>query len=516
MSQSILQKLRETFAAEADGIMARLEELLHAMKPGEPNTEGINALFRAAHTLKGSALAVELQQLGELAHVVEELFLRWRDKKTVPNSAQINWALGAVEMLASELKQGLNGDGAAGLDTASSSVGDSRQSVSVPIERLDDLLDLVGELIIARGQAGTVLSSPTPNVEQLRAGHEASALHYKDLQERIMRLRLVPFGPSLRRLDHMSRDVAAKLGKKVKFESDAFESELDAAIIDGLKDPLMHMVRNSVDHGVETPNVRREAGKEETGTIRIEVKQEGGFLEIRLIDDGAGVNRAALAKKASLGGADVSPEALTDKQMCDLIFQAGFSTAEVVTDVSGRGVGMDVVRDSVEKLRGSISLKTQEGRGTEFLIRVPLALAIMNGFRFGVGERSFVTPADAVVECVQDRGLSQGGERLVELRGVSTPRLGLRRILKIDGAPPNHPSLLLVKHSSGPVAIEVDQLFGEEQTVIKGLGPFFRSVGAVAGSTVLGSGEVAMILDVHRIIDETIANDQALDGVSGV
>ena len=317
---------------------------------------------------------------------------------------------------------------------------------------------------------------------------------------------MVPIGPSFHQHVRTVRDVGAAQGKQARLVVEGEDVEVDTAVVEWVRDPLTHMVRNALDHGIESPEARRTAGKDPVGRVVLRAFHEAGAMVIQVSDDGAGLDRERIARKAAaLGLAD--PARMTDDDVARVVFEPGFSTAEKVTELSGRGVGMDVVRRNVEALRGSVSIDSVEGRGTSVTIRVPLTLAIIQGFKVGVAGEVYILPLDAVVECIElprDETAAGAPSGIVSLRGKPLPYLRLRRLFGIGGEPPARENVVVVRHGAHDAGIAVDALHGESSTVIKPLGTMFKGLPGVAGSSILGNGRVALILDVPGLLRETL------------
>jgi two-component system chemotaxis sensor kinase CheA len=499
--------IRVTFFAEADELLLRLEGDLEALEGADDRGETIAALFRNAHTLKGSALVAGVRPIGELAHVLEELFSRWRDGKLQPTPPQITWARQSLDMLRDSVRIEVLGGSAAQADTGANGEGAQGTFLRVELAKLNAIADTIGELSLARSQERALVSSlPMEFRTDLADAYEASDRHYRDLYERSLRLRLVSFEALFTSLSRAAQQVARKLGKSVTVQSVGAELEVDAAIVANLKDPLMHMIRNAVDHGIESPEARSLAGKPATGEVKIVARRAGGNVVIELSDDGKGLDHARILQKARERGQDLSLAQLTEDMLANLIFEAGFSTAATVTDVSGRGVGMDVVRSNVQQMRGEIRVRSKSGAGSTFEIQVPLALALVQGFQVGVGRNCFVLPADAVECCLDAAAVelvnkkANSGE-CISYQGQWIPLVRLGRTLGLPESLVERESAIVVRTSGELVAFCVDRLGGEQQTVVRTLGPMFQSIQSVSGATVLGNGEVALLLDIPRVVE---------------
>ena len=370
--------------------------------------------------------------------------------------------------------------------------------VKVSAEKLDRLVDLVGELVIAGATAhaqaasgSTALLEATVTVNKL----------VEEIRDNALSLRMVQIGETFNRFRRIVRDVSLELGKAIELEIHGADTELDKSIVEKLSDPLMHIVRNSIDHGIESVEVRRGRGKPESGTLALHAYHETGSIIIEVSDDGGGLNKDRILAKAIERGLVKEGAALSDQEIINLIFEPGFSTADAVSNLSGRGVGMDVVRRNIDDLRGTIEVETEEGLGTTLRMRLPLTLAIIDGFRVEVAGVSYVVPLDVVIECLDLAPFLQSEENhLVNLRGEVLPFLRLREVFRVPGDYPSRERVVVIQYGDRRAGIVVDRLLGEFQTVIKPLGKLFRGAQGIGGSTILGTGEVALILDVAQIV----------------
>jgi two-component system chemotaxis sensor kinase CheA len=304
-------------------------------------------------------------------------------------------------------------------------------------------------------------------------------------------------------------DLARDLGKKVELTIEGAETELDKTVIDQLGDPLMHLIRNSMDHGIEAPERRAAAGKSPTATIHLSARHSGASVLIAVKDDGAGIDREAVRSRAIERGLTTADAELSDQQIFSFIFEAGFSTAKQVTDVSGRGVGMDVVRQRVDSLRGSIDVTSKPGAGTTVTLRLPLTLAIIDGLLVTVGDASFVLPLASTLECIEltSTDVEQAnGKHVANVRGEIVPYIRLRRYFAVGTPRPEREQIMIVESEEGRCGLVVDQVLGDCQTVIRNLGRLYRHVQVISGATILGDGTVALILDPQRLVQEAVAS----------
>jgi two-component system chemotaxis sensor kinase CheA len=379
--------------------------------------------------------------------------------------------------------------------------GEAARFIRVPADKLDRLITLVGELVIANSASST-LARGRADVPLQEAAATVDGL-VEEIREEALHLRMVQVGETFHRFDRVVRDVSRELGKEIGLGISGGETELDKSMVDQINDPLTHLVRNSIDHGIEDKATRLAAGKPARGEVRLHAYHDSGSVVIEVSDDGRGLDRDKLLKKGRERGLVDADETLTDQEIMSLIFEPGFSTAAKVTNLSGRGVGMDVVRRNIHELRGSVSLASVVGQGTKVIIRLPLTLAIIHGFLVRVGSSRYVVPLDTVFECielpVECRERPPGGDFL-NLRGQVLPLLRLRDAFKLGGRATGRQNVVVLSSGGQRAGLVVDQLLGERQTVIKPLGKLFAAVPGIGGSTVLGSGEVALILDVPSLI----------------
>ncbi|MBS0369377.1 MAG: chemotaxis protein CheA [Proteobacteria bacterium] len=369
--------------------------------------------------------------------------------------------------------------------------------IRVPADKLDHLINLVGELVIA-GAATSLLAHKRSDGELIESSSLLTRL-VEEIRDASLQLRTVQIGETFNRFHRLVRDACKDLGKDVELVISGGETELDKSIVEKIGDPLMHLVRNSLDHGIEAPAVREAAGKNQRGTLLLNAYHDAGNIVIEVADDGAGLNRDKILAKAIERGL-VDPDThLSDREIYDLIFAPGLSTADQVTNLSGRGVGMDVVRRNLQALRGTINVSSQAGQGTRLTLRLPLTLAIIDGFLVVSANRSYVIPLDAVVECVE-RPEAEHERNYFNLRGQVLPSVCLRESFSLAGKRPARESVVVVQYAGQRAGIVVDRLAGELQAVIKPLGAIFRHLQGIGGSTILGSGEVALILDIPALI----------------
>ena len=378
-------------------------------------------------------------------------------------------------------------------------------TLRVSVEKVDQLINLVGELVITQAMLAQTSTRMDPALyQQMATGLADLDRNTRDLQESVMSIRMIPMSMVFSRFPRMLRDLAAKLGKKVEFATLGEATELDKGMVEKITDPLTHLVRNSCDHGIELPAERRAKGKPETGTITLAASHQGSSIVIEVRDDGKGLNREALISKARERGLD-APDSMTDSEVWGLIFAPGFSTAEVVTDVSGRGVGMDVVKRNITALGGTVEINSAEGHGMSVKVRLPLTLAIMDGMSVGVGGECYILPLASVVESFQVTASSLrtigGSGRVVQVRDEYMPVVDLEQVFDVPRLERGEGNgIMVVVESEGQrAALMVDVLLGQQQVVVKNLEANYRRVSDVSGATIMGDGRVALILDVASL-----------------
>ena len=381
---------------------------------------------------------------------------------------------------------------------------EAETSIRVAVEKVDALINLVGELVITQAMLKQVSHALDPvHAEQLFAGLDLLERNTRDLQEAVIGVRMLPVDAVFRRFPRLVRDLSSRLGKHVRLRTIGEGTELDKGLIEKIADPLVHLVRNSIDHGLEMPDVRRDAGKDETGTITLAASHQGGHIVIEVSDDGRGLNRDKILSKALERGLSV-PDNPTDAQVWDLIFQPGFSTADAVTDLSGRGVGMDVVRRNIQALGGEVQLESKAGNGTRVLIRLPLTLAILDGMTVSVAGETLILPLAYVLEALQpqpeDVRTMAGEGRVLRVRGEYLPILSLSEYYGFGGRTKDDSLVVVVEGDGQKIALEVDELVGQQQVVVKNIENNYRRISGVSGATILGDGRVSLIVDIGGLV----------------
>lgn len=530
-----LEILKQEFLRESDEGLTAMEEALLVLEAHPEDSEALATVFRVAHTMKGNAGIVNFDGVAQLTHVLEDLLEKVR-KKTLPVSAGlVTTLLAVVDFLRRLIPEAAAGNEAAsekerksfekrlrsfkgGKPASQAPLPDSSLGISaayrttslrVDVEKLDRMLNLSGEIAIARGRLTEMLEhADRYSRDEILEAHRFADRSYLDLQEQVIKVRMVPVGPVFRQLNRTVRDLALSQGKQARLVIEGADVEVDMTVMEHLRDPLSHMLRNAVDHGLEPTAERAAEGKAPAGTIHLGASHESGGIVIRLADDGRGLDRGKIMEQARLRGLSAAPEKLPDAELLRMIFEPGFSTAAKVTEVSGRGVGMDVVRRNIEALHGSISVESLAGKGTTLTVRLPLTLALIQGFGVSVGDETYIIPLDAVIECldlphdVADTGSREG---YLNLSGVPLPYLRLRHVFGVDGVPPKRAGVVVVRHGTTQAGLVVDGLLGESLTVIKPLGALFKTVPGVSGSAILGTGRVALILDVAGLLQHALS-----------
>lgn len=382
-------------------------------------------------------------------------------------------------------------------------------SLRVPAEKLDQFVDLVGELVTVQARLSEMaarrddpeISAVSEEVERLTSA----------LRENSMNIRMTPIRGTFEKFRRLVHDLARELGKDVELTIEGAETELDKTVVDQLSDPLMHLIRNSMDHGLETAQVRAALGKRTTGTVHLAARHSGASVLVCVSDDGGGINAESVRQKAIERGLIAADDTLSESDIYSLLFEPGFSTAEKITDISGRGVGMDVVRQHVEGLRGTIEVTSERGKGTCFTLRLPLTLAIIDGLLVSVDGALFVLPLASTLECIEltKEDIRRANEKhLVNVRGEIVPYIRLREYFQKSANRPAIEQIMIVETGDGHYGLVVDQVLGDCQTVIKNLGRFYRHVQFVSGATILGNGNVALILDPQRLMQEALRTMQ--------
>jgi two-component system chemotaxis sensor kinase CheA len=537
------EKIVAAFLAESEEGLERTEQHLIAAETDPGNLELLDEMFRVAHTIKGNASALDFPQLAGFAHVIEDLLEALRKQELAISREVISLLLHGVDALRAlvpaaaegndrlspsheELKKAIASH-ASGLETPAPEAALSSEQVSSPravpgstppgarnrtlrvdTDKLDRMLNLSGEIAIAQGRLRRMIDDLKSDAgRKLLELHRETEILQKILQEQVMDVRLVPVGPLFQQFARSVRDISQSHNKLARLQVVGADVEVDTRVLEHLKDPLLHMIRNAVDHGIEPPRVRHTMGKPPCGSLTLTAFHKAGNILIQLSDDGAGFNRQRILAKAR--ALDLLPEGekISDQELFNLVFKAGFSTAERVTDLSGRGVGMDVVRRNIELLRGNIEIQSTEGKGTTITLRLPLTLAIIDGFSVVTNNETYVIPLETISECVElpaDQ-ISSEAVGVLSLRGEPLPYVRLREVFGKPERRPERENIVVVHCEGGYAGIAVETLLGECQAIIKPLNRLFRDVPGVSGSTILDDGRVALILDVSTLLREVIS-----------
>ena len=387
-----------------------------------------------------------------------------------------------------------------------------QQSVRVDADKLDQLINQVSELITA-GASVSLIARRTQNTELQESASILSGL-IEAVRDSALQLRMVKIGATFNRFQRVVHDVARELGKDILLEIDGVDTELDKTVVEKIGDPLMHLIRNAIDHGIESADIRSARHKPAQGRIRLNAYHDAGSIVISVSDDGAGLQHDKILEKALERGLIAPGVHLSDREIDGLIFEPGFSTADQISNLSGRGVGMDVVKRNITALRGSIDIHSQNGIGTTITVRLPLTLAIIDGFLVAIGKLVFAIPLDMIDECIEFS--AQPGHDYTNLRGQILPFIRLRELFAVESAVSRRENIVVLKHAGQKAGLVVDTLLGEFQTVIKPLAKLFNKVKCISGSTILGSGEVALILDVPALVRRCVHDKKSMTATSNV
>jgi two-component system chemotaxis sensor kinase CheA len=526
--------LLAVFLQEADEGLIAMEEALIRLDAHPDAAEPLNEVFRIAHTIKGGAAMVDFTAIAEFAHKFEDALTMMRDGLVAVNPERVTTMLQIVDVLRSMLSAQAAGqtirvraadaalvsrlvpvqlqresDDIEPMDRDTAVVserGDANAAKSrtlrVEKSKLDTMLTLSGEIAVAKGRLMQVLSGVGVGEAGLSAAEDMSRL-LTTLHERVTEMRLVPIGPLFRQHIRTVRDLGATQSKLLRLVLEGEDVEVDATIVEQLRDPLTHIVRNAVDHGIEFAAQRRDTGKDPCGTIVLHARHERGAVVVEIRDDGQGMSRERILDKARERGLVTDVDVLSDAQVFALAMSPGLSTAPRVTELSGRGVGMDVVRRSIEAMRGSIEIISTEGAGTTMRLRLPLTVAIIDGFVVGVSGERYVIPVSAVVECLTANDIEpERRTGVISVRGTSLPYIRLRHLLSVDGAEGGtRESVVIVQAGDQHAGLVVDSLLGETQAVIKPLAGMFNAVAGVSGTTIMNDGRVSLILDIGPLLE---------------
>ncbi|MCC6138891.1 MAG: chemotaxis protein CheA [Bdellovibrionaceae bacterium] len=558
------KELKIGFLEEISQRLTDTEECFLSLESNPEDKSLIEKIFRLAHNIKGSARAVGYLEMGEFTHELESLLLKIKNgeikiKATTVSillacndhlkdwvarlSKNLNEHVDSKALLEKVINHAKNQDAALETATlfAASLVEEApalpdatvlplkkaainsvkvEESIRVGVHRLEDLMNYVGELVILQ----TVLSQQKYEIQSPLIQKTITQLTKitKDIQDISMGLRMLPLKQTFQKVQRIVRDTANTLGKEVNFHMEGEDTELDKTVIENLGDPLVHLIRNAVDHGIEAPDARRAKGKESSGNIYLKAFHSGGRIFVEIRDDGKGLDPSTLKKKAIEKGILNADQEISDLDAQRLIFSPGFTTKSEVTEISGRGVGMDVVKTNIEKnLRGEVSVTSEVGQGTQFLIQLPLTLAIIEGIIINEKNNKFIVPLSHVHESVRiESGMvheAAGLGHVLSLRGEQLPLLRLGQLLRLTPGPfvMNSGIAIIVKSGNSPFAISVDDIVGQHQVVIKSLGEEIKNMKGVMGGAILGDGKVALILDLQDLVSSHKKQNRPLGEMRG-
>ena len=535
MSDELNSSLAAVFLQEADESLTAMEQALIALDANPDAAEPLNEVFRIAHTIKGGAGMADYPGIAELAHHFEDALTVIRDGHVPVTPDRVTVMLEIVDALRGMLAAPSQGQSSRvravdkalierlvphearssaeliGNDRAEHEPGASERpdrspsktrSLRVDKAKLDTMLNLSGEIAVARGRLTATLSALGRSDAALTAAEDLGRL-LASLHELVTEVRLVPIGPLFRQHVRTVRDLSASESKLLQLVLEGEDVEVDATIIEQLRDPLTHMVRNAVDHGIEFPAARRDAGKDPCGTVVLHARHENGTIIVEIRDDGRGMSKERLLAKARERGLVGDSDMLSETEVYALAMAPGLSTAQRLTELSGRGVGMDVVRRNIEAIRGSVEIESVEGRGTTIRVRLPLTVAIIDGFVIRVADERYVIPVASVSECfTAGDTTAQAASGVISIRGSTLPYIRLRHLLGADHSVAASRESVVVVNSGGQQAgLVVDELLGEAQAVIKPLVGLPGPVPGVSGTTVMSDGHVSLIVDVAPLLE---------------
>jgi two-component system chemotaxis sensor kinase CheA len=553
---TITDEMVAVFIEEADELLDIVESsLVDINSTGKIDNKAVSDAFRAMHSFKGNCGFIGKADLESLSHKFETVLEAFKDEKLDFCSTNVQLLLKIIDVLRhglADVADGRTGDidgidslldslsevleGGEGSDTKdkknTGSISDkdnasdkkkakskkgsdtsvlrrvSRREIRVDTQKLDRLINLVGELVIAEGMVVDNSDLAGMELENFESASYYLRRITGELQEAAMSLRMVPIYSTFQKIVRLVHDLSTRTGKDINLKLYGEDTEVDKRVIEQIADPMVHIIRNSIDHGIESSDKRKAAGKSEKGAVSIEARHEGGEVWIIINDDGKGLDRDKILQQAYEKGLINSIEVnLTDREVYQFIFESGFSTASSVTDVSGRGVGMDVVRENIERLNGKIDIQSEKGRGTTFILRIPLTLAIIDGMMVSVGSHVYTIPVLSIKESFQvDKGqitTAMDGQEIIRLRENLIPVVRLHSFFKITNNKYNNleDGIIIVVEDSGTlIAMFVDEICGQKQAVIKGLSDYLGNARGVSGCTILGDGDISLILDVGNII----------------
>ena len=553
-----MKEIVESFIVETKELLEKLDNDLVELEKRPEDLEILNAIFRYVHTIKGTSSFIGFEQMSELAHRFEDVLNKLRKGELKVRSDIMDVMLEAhdlLKVLLSKLeKKDLTpieienvilklekiargevinrdeeatvegekfstvNDGADVLQKVGSKVID--KTIRIDVERLDELINLVGELVLGRNRLMQIISGVVEKFEGEAATRElidtVSQIEYltSELQTVVMRARMLPIARVFNKFPRMVRDLAREMNKKVELLIYGEETEVDKSVIEYIYDPLVHIIRNAIDHGIESPEERIKVGKPEKGKIILKAEHEGNYIVITVEDDGRGIDPDKIRKRAIEKNLITEQEAMSisDKDILNFIFIPGFSTASKVTNVSGRGVGLDVVKANIMKLNGIIDLQSTPGVGTKFILKLPLTLAIIQGLLVGVAGEIFIIPLSSVVEVVRvkpDQVHSIKGREIIRLRDSILPIVRLEEIFNLksnDHREKRNFYIVVLGLAEKKIGLVVDALIGQKEVVIKSLGSYLKNVKGIAGATILGDGTVRLIIDVAQVFKMSAKN----------
>ncbi|TAE33071.1 MAG: chemotaxis protein CheA [Alphaproteobacteria bacterium] len=537
-----LEQFKAGFLTECDELLIDMEAMLMQLTPENVDKETLNAMFRCAHSIKGGSGAFGMDAIMDFTHNVEALLDAMREDRVPVSRAAVDALLHSVDIVVTmvncarantPLPDDLGKELAVTLHTlahmthqaieiAPKIVNEAPQdatlvvvplvepiastTIRVDVDKLDKLMNIVGELVITEAMIKARLSDvPADHSMRLVRGVDELSHHTRELQEAVMSVRMQSVKSIFSRMPRIVRDVSAQLGKDIMLRTEGEHTEVDKTVIEHLADPLTHMIRNAVDHGIESPEKRVSVGKPAQGTIVLSATHQSGRIIIEISDDGAGINRERVLSKAKEKGLIPYDTHVSDEECDNLIFMPGFSTAEFVSNVSGRGVGMDVVRRNIERLDGTVNVASQQGKGSVFTVSLPLTLAILDGMIVRVGAEFYVMPIASIIETFRPNAHDirhvEGHMDVMNVRGAFIPVIYLHRLFHIPKAQKDASKALVVLVESGrdKMGIVVDELVGQQQVVMKNLEVNTDPVAAIAGATILGDGRVSLILDIAQM-----------------
>jgi two-component system chemotaxis sensor kinase CheA len=490
----------EVFLSETEENLQTMEEALVALEDSPDDDETLQAVFRNVHSLKGNAASVGLEDVAQLSHIVEDLLDRVR-ARILPLTPEITTVLlRSVDALRTMVSKRTRQEMLAHA-RGDRPLPNPPAALRVDLRKLDHLLSLVSEVAVARDQLGTQLEAlHSGETDTIRDVHHAADRLHVELQEAVLAARMIPVGPSLRSYARVVRDAARAHGRQARLVVEGENVGVDVHTLQRLKDPLTHILRNAIAHGIEPPEARQAAGKDPVGRIVIRAERDGANMRIAVSDDGMGIDVDRVRARAVALGI-VGPTAdLSSSQIQALIFRPGFSTADEVSELSGRGVGLDVVRRNVESLRGHVDVRSARATGTTIGMRLPMTVAIITGFSFYVAGQIFVLPIDVVSECVDGATLpSRELFGIAKIRSGGVPFVRLRELWSLAG-PSEREALIVVEDGDRRIGLVVDELHGSGQFVIRPLGRVLNQIGEISGSTITATGRVALIVDVSALV----------------